>query len=108
MSADEYWHGPPALVKSYHEANKLRVRHENELAWMQGAYFMNAVQVALGNSFNKKGSKKNKYMEKPFDLGLETDAEKRVKAQRERDKIIAKLTMWKQSWERRNKSGEKS
>lgn len=106
MTADEYWHQPPLLAKACREAYKLRVRHENEVSWMQGAYFMSAVQTALGNSFGKKGGKKQKYLEKPFDLGLETEWEKQARAKREREKIIANLTLWKQAWDLQNKSGE--
>lgn len=107
MTADEFWHKPPLLAKACREAYKLRVRHENETAWMQGAYIMNAVQAAISNTFGKKGGKKTKYLEKPFDLGLETQREKAIKAKQERDKIIASLSAWKMSWDLRQKSGEK-
>lgn len=110
MSADEYWHGPPQLIRVYKEAYKLRVRHENEYAWLQGMYVHQGVAVALSNGFGKKGGKKVKYPEKPADLGLETEWEKQDKARKERDKIIANLSLWKHQWDRARgkKSGEKS
>lgn len=106
MTVDEYWNGPPVLVKAYYDAYKLQMRHENERAWLQGVYMFNGVQVALSNGFGKKGAKKAQYPKEPFDLGLDTEAEKAVKARREREKIIANLTLWKSMWDRKNKSGD--
>ena len=59
-----------------------------------------AVAVALSNGFGKKGGKRAQYAKEPLDLGLETEAEKRVKAQKEREKIINSLTAWKKAWDK--------
>ena len=107
MSADEYWYGPPALVLAYADAYKLKMRYDNQLSWLQGAYFHHAVMVALSNGFGKKGGKKEKYPSEPFDLGMDTEMEKEMKAQREREKLIARLTAWKAAWDAHKKSGEK-
>lgn len=109
MTQDEYWNGPPVLVRAFREAWKLRVRHENEFAWLQGNYMYQAVAVALSNGFGKKGSKKARYPEKPVDLGLDTEFEKAEKARAERENIVAQLSDWKRRWDKeRKKSGEKS
>lgn len=107
MSADEYWYGPPSLVLAYAEAHKLKMRYDNQLAWLQGAYFHHAVMVALSNGFSKKGSKKEKYPSEPFDLGMETEVEKEIKAQQDREKLIKRLNAWKAAWDAHKKSGEK-
>jgi len=106
MTADEFWNASPFLAKAYLEAHKLRQRQRNEYAWLQGAYIHEAVGVIVSNAL-KKGGKKAEYPKEPADLGLETEAEKKVKAQREREKIIASLTAWKKAWDRQTKSGEK-
>lgn len=103
MSVDEYWQGHPFLVKAYRDAYKMRMRHENEYAWLQGAYISNAVMVAIGNTFGGKGKKKPEYMKEPLDLGLETEMEKEEKVRREREKIVAMLNAWKSAWDRRQR-----
>lgn len=106
MTTDEFWYASPLLAKSYREAHKLKRRQQNEFAWLQGLYFYNAVAAVVGNAIGGKG-KKQEYLKEPVDLGLETEAEKEAKAQREREKIIANLTAWKKSWDKAHKSGEK-
>ena len=107
MTTDEFWNASPFLAKAYREAHKLKQRQRNEFAWLQGLYICNAVGVAVGNILGGKGKKKNDYMKEPVDLGLETEAEKRNKAEREKQKIIASLTAWKKAWDKAHKSGEK-
>ena len=107
MTADEFWNASPLLTKYYREAHKLRIRQQNEFAWLQGMYIYSAVGAVVSNAISKSGSKKAEYIKEPADLGLETEAEKEAKAQREREKIIASLTAWKKAWDRQTKSGEK-
>lgn len=102
MTVDEYWNGPPVLVNAYLDAYKLKIRHENEAAWLQGVYMFNGVQVALSNGFGKKGQKRAKFPSEPFDLGLDTELEKQEKAKRARERIIESLTLWKAMWDKHN------
>lgn len=106
MSADEYWLGHPNLCIAYRDAQKLRMRYDNQVAWLQGMYNYQGVALAIGNSFGKKGAKKEQYPKEPASLGLETEQEKRFAAQREREKIIAFLNRFKASFDAANKSGE--
>ena len=107
MTADEFWNASPLLAYSYREAHKLRQRQQNELAWLQGMYVYSAVNAVVAGALGGKG-KKAEYIKEPVDLGLETEAEKQAKVQREREKIIASLTAWKKAWDRQKaKSGEK-
>jgi len=107
MTADEFWYASPLLAKAYREAHKLRQRQRNEYAWLQGLYIYNAVATVVSGAMGSKGKKKPEYPKEPVDLGLETEVEKRERAERERQKIIASLTAWKKSWDKRKKSGEK-
>ena len=108
MTADEFWYASPLLAKAYIAAHKLKQRQRNEYAWLQGLYIYNAVGAVVKSALGSKGGKKPEYLKEPVDLGLETKAEKEVKAQREREKIIANLTAWKKAWDKAHKkSGEK-
>ena len=109
MTADEFWYGPPLLANAHREAHKLKVRHENEIAWLQGTYNLSAFRATLFSAFGKKGGKVEKYAKEPHDLGLKTEAEKRIEAQEARKKIVAILDRWKASWDKSQiKSGEQS
>lgn len=107
MTADEFWNASPFLVRAYAEAYKLKQRQFNEQAWLQGLYFYSALAAVVGSAMRGKGGRKLEYIKEPIDLGLETEAEKQAKAEREREKIIASLTAWKKAWDRQHKSGEK-
>ena len=106
MTPDEYWYASPLLAQAYRESYKLKQRQKNEYAWLQGTYFYSAIAAVVGNTFGGKGHKKQEYVKQPLDLGLETEIEKEDKARREREKIIANLTLWKKMWDAQHKSGE--
>ena len=69
-------------------------------------YIRSALQEVISSAIGSKGGKKPEYPKQPIDLGLETEQEKQSKAEREREKIIANLTVWKKMWDKRTKSGE--
>ena len=107
MTTDEFWDASPLLTTAYREAHKLRQRQRNEFAWLQGMYIYSAVGAVVSAAIGGKG-KKTGYIKEPVDLGLATNAEKELNAQREREKIIANLTLLKKAWDRQHqKSGEK-
>lgn len=109
MTADEYWYGHPLLAAAYREANKVRLKKQNEFAHLQGYYINVGVSVALSNGFGKKGARKQDYPKEPFDLGLDTEMEKAFKAKREREKIVANLNAWKAAWDKQHElRGEQS
>lgn len=76
MSPEQYWDGPPSLAVAYRKAYRLKKESENEMAWLQGLYNYDAFAVCLANAFSKRGTKKQNYIEKPFDLFPLTEAEK--------------------------------
>lgn len=67
MSVKEFWEDNPDLFWAYRFSyfNKLKFEREifNNNAWLQGAYFHEAITVALCNAFSKQ---KVKYSEKPY------------------------------------------
>jgi len=95
MTYDEYWHGDPWAMKAYRQAYNLRNRQENTMAWLNGVYALNALSVALGNAFSKKGTPAKKYLEKPLDIFPKTEAEEKAEMERKQRELIAKLSAWK-------------
>ena len=69
MSVKEFWEDAPDLFWAYRFSYLERKRRErdfyNEQAWLQGAYFYEAISVALSNAFSKE---KTQYRSEPYDL----------------------------------------
>ncbi len=67
MSVKEFWEDNPDLFWAYRFSYYERIKVEQEMfnhnAWLQGAYFYNAVLIALANGFGKGNIK---YPDKPF------------------------------------------
>ena len=69
MSVKEFWEDNPDLFWAYRFSYYTKLKTEQEIfnnnAWLQGAYFHEAVSVALCNAFGKQ---KVKYSEKPYNF----------------------------------------
>jgi len=68
MSAEQFWHGKPALTVAYREADRLKRNRERWARWEAGVY----VARAIGAAF----SKENKYPDEPYGLARTEDEEK--------------------------------
>ena len=73
MSVKEFWEDNPDLFWAYRFSYYTKMKRDQEALnfqlWLQGAYFHEAVSVALANSFRKnKSDKILTYSEKPYDL----------------------------------------
>ena len=81
MTAKEFWEDDPALFWSYRISYINRKKNEqfmqNQIAWLQGAYFYDAICKALANAFSK--GKKCTYMEKPFELDKQAEPKEIVR-----------------------------
>lgn len=60
---------------------------QNQMMWIQGAYFYDAVSKAIANSFSKNA--KHKYIEKPFDFGKTEIPKEQVQ-----EKIKSQNSFW--------------
>lgn len=78
MSYEDYWHGDPYLVLDYIEAENLRRKRQDEIAWLQGLYFYEALCCAspLIRAFCTKGTKALPYSEKPHSHMIDDEKEK--------------------------------
>lgn len=98
MSYDEFWYGKPELAKYYREKHKLEIEQTNQQLWLQGLYIYDALAVVMSNAFSKR---KDKYIEKPFDLFPPTEEEKEAKAEQIRLAMYEKLNAFKAEFEKR-------
>lgn len=87
MTPTEYWEKSPFLAVAYREAYKLKRKIQNEEAWIQGLYVMDAFAVCLANAFSKRGSKRLNYMERPIDIFPLTEEEKALRMKEENEKM---------------------
>ena len=89
MTVDEFWNGDPWLAIWYRRAYRERRNEENRRDWIQGMYFYNAVSVALGNGFRKKGAKPQSYLEEPLPVFPLNKEEREAKEAAENEKAMA-------------------
>lgn len=82
MSVKEFWEDSPDLFWAYRFSYFTKIKTEQEIfnnnAWLQGAYFHEAITVALCNAFGKQ---KIKYSEKPYGFERAENTEEQKKKQ---------------------------
>ena len=83
MTYDEFWHGPPGLVRFYRKAWEIKQHNEEAARWRQGLYIYTALRCApLVVGFPKDTkAKAGQYPDQPFPLNEEEADEQ----QRQRD-----------------------
>jgi len=106
MSIKEFWEDNPDLFWAYRFSyfTKLKSNQElfNQNAWLQGAYFHEAVSVALHNTFSKQ---KITYTNSPYGVKKEELKEETIKKQSE---ILTKRIMERVSQVQAIKGEDKS
>lgn len=106
MSIKEFWEDNPDLFWAYRFSyfTKLKSNQElfNQNAWLQGAYFHEAVSVALHNTFSKQ---KITYTSSPYGVKKEELKEETIKKQSE---ILTKRIMERVSQVQAIKGEDKS
>ena len=96
MTYEQFWEQDCDLVKYYRKAAQIRQDLKNQEAWLQGAYFYEALADVspILRAFAKKGSKARPYPKKPFDLNSRGDKTEQKKAEEKSDDK-AKENIWK-------------
>lgn len=109
MTYDEFWHGPPSLVKAYRKAYDMKRHERNHEMWLQGRYFFEALRCApLVVGFAEKNAKPGNYPDRPYPL-TEKEAEEQER-QREEENFKEYLRQMEAASERelnRRKQAEK-
>jgi hypothetical protein len=85
MSYEQYWDGDCWLAKHYRDAHNLRIRRDNEQAWLMGRYVYDAICAVspLLHAFAKNGTTAHPYLERPYPTSMQEVREREV--QRLRD-----------------------
>jgi hypothetical protein len=87
MTYDQFWHGPPSLVRDYRKSHDL-IRHErNGEAWLLGMYIYDAllcVAPVMRASMSKETPKPGEYPKEPYPL-TEKEAKQREEARMRRE-----------------------
>lgn len=94
MTYDQYWYGDVWMVRAFREAERLRQKREDELAWLCGAYVRWAIDSTICNAFREKSAKKVQYPAEPAsaELDRKRQVEKKKKAE-EQEATFAKAYM---------------
>jgi hypothetical protein len=108
MTYEEFWCGPPSLVRAYRKAYDMRRHQRNEELWLQGRYIFEALRCApLLVGFPEKGYKPPSdagYPEMPYPLSEREAREREIERENENTKrFIAQL----EAESKRNKEAKK-
>lgn len=94
------------MVKYYREADRLRNKRKNEMAWLQGMYVYEALCDAapLMNGFAAKGTKARPYTSEPYAVTKRDLIERKRKKEREAyERKRAVMTAFSVAFNRRRK-----
>lgn len=103
MSYDDFWYGPAFITTFYKDANKLRIRQQDENNWMLGMYVYEAILDCspVLHAFSKRGTKPLPYAEKPYLADkLETKTKEQIRREKEQEqenerlKFIVQMNNW--------------
>ena len=72
MTYEQFWEMDCELVKYYRKAAKIKQALDNQQAWLQGAYFYEALADVspILHAFAKKGAKPIPYRDSPYPVGV--------------------------------------
>ena len=94
MSEAEFWHLTPhrvyLIAEAYNIALKRQMEYDNALAYIQGAYFTEALMATVGNMLSSKTSKKHEYPDKPYKMDLDN---KNSESEQERQIALLKAQL---------------
>lgn len=99
MSYNDFWYGPAFMTTFYKDANKLKLRRQDENNWMIGMYVYEAILDCspVLHAFSKKGTKPLPYAEKPYlmdRLQEKTESEKEQEMENERLRFMVQMNNW--------------
>ena len=103
MSYHEFWHGDYTQWKFWEEKHQRRLKEENEMLWLQGAYFFNAISTALANAFRERGKPPSSYLEEPIRITPMTEEEREAEQQKQIEAFRAQLESLRGRFEAKHK-----
>lgn len=78
----------PRELECYDIAYKISEKRKNSLAYMQGAYFVEALKATVCNMFRKSGQTPFEYPSEPFQIFPLTAEEEEEKKEKELQKAV--------------------
>ncbi len=87
----------PKKMKPYEMAEKLRIKKQNTMMWIQGQYIYEAFAVVMSNAFSK--GKTAEYSKEPYQIFPLTKEEQEEKDRKELEALIARLNGIKTNWD---------
>lgn len=103
MTYQQYWDESPYLAIVYRKAYRLKRQMQNENAWLQGMYVLDAFAVCLANAFSKRGAKKQEYLSRPIDIFPLTKEEKKTRELEEQKKMEEAMKAIQRAQKKKNK-----
>ena len=97
MTYEQFWEMDCELVKYYRKAAKIKQDLDNQNAWLQGAYFYEALADVspILHAFAKKGTKPIPYRDSPYPVGESyNSAGEKVKEQKNDSRAKAIMEMF--------------
>ena len=107
MTPNEYWNASPLFARAYRQKHKLEIEQKNQELWLQGLYIYDAFSVVIANAFGKKGSKTQKYLDKPVELFPKPKENPQEITEKETQSVIDTLNAWAVQWNT-SQGGDKS
>lgn len=86
MTYEQYWYGDVLMVRDFYKAWKIKQQQFEEHAWVQGVYFLKALDATVGNIMRKQGQKPEEYPQKPLEI-YKPDETEEQKEQREENEV---------------------
>ncbi len=114
MSVKEFWEDDPDLFWAYRFSYVEKIKNDQQIfnsnAWLQGAYFYEAISVALCNAFSKNKAYYSQYpygMEKEYKKQQE-EKEKEMLVAKFKNRVLEVQNIFKSSTTNEVKGGEKN
>lgn len=113
MTYDQFWDGDVCAHKAYREAEKLREKRANQQAYIQGAYFYEALCCSSSLFRGMKPSRAQEYRKEPYEIfpderqrRLEREEKARYEKIKDRVAAFAKTFNDKRNSERNEVDGD--
>lgn len=90
----EFWDMNPKILEPILEGYKLKRKIIDEDQWLLGGYIFEAVTIAIGNMFRKRGQKPQSYFDavkKPTLNAVKNSEMSEAEKQRQLDRLMAGL-----------------
>lgn len=71
LNEEAFWNSNPSDISIYVKAERIQLKNQNFMMYVQGAYIYQGVSIAIANAFSQ--GKKYKYLKEPFKLFQDED-----------------------------------